>query len=175
MSDPMTIRSLNGVQTAALADALAEILIDCVEGGASVGFMQALTRKVAQDFWHGVAGSVARGERTLLIAQDPAGTVQGTVQLITSMPPNQPHRADIAKMLVHRRARRQGVAGRLLASAEQAARGQGKSMLVLDTETGGQAERLYARHGWIRVGEIPNYALKPDGRPCATSYFYKLL
>ncbi len=175
MTDPVTIRSLDGAQATALADALADILIDCVEGGASVGFMPPLTVAAARDFWHGVAASVARGERMLLIAQDPAGTVQGTVQLVTAMPPNQPHRADIAKMLVHRRARRQGVAGRLLAAAEQAASAQGKHVLVLDTETDGAAERLYARHGWIRVGEIPNYALKPDGRPCATTYFHKPL
>ena len=109
------------------------------------------------------------------MAEDPGGAIVATAQLILSQPDNQPHRADVAKMLVHRRARRRGLAQRLLSALEDEARREGKTVLVLDTVTGGDAERLYARGGWQRVGEIPNYALMPDGRPCATTYFHKQL
>jgi GNAT superfamily N-acetyltransferase len=116
---------------------------------------------------------VARGERILLIAEDGEGRVVGTVQLITALPDNQPHRADVAKMLVHRRARRRGIAQRLMAAVDATARAEGKTVLVLDTVTGSDAERLYQRAGWQRVGEIPKYALMPDGRFCSTTYFFK--
>ena len=118
---------------------------------------------------------VARGERALLIAEDEAGAIQGTVQLVLAQPENQPHRADVAKMLVHRRARRQGVAQQLMAAIEDEARAEGKTVLVLDTVTGGDAERLYARAGWQRVGVVPNYALMPDGAFCGTTFFCKQL
>jgi len=118
---------------------------------------------------------VARGERALLIAEDEAGAIHGTVQLVLAQPENQPHRADVAKMLVHRRARRQGVAQRLMAAIEDEARAEGKTVLVLDTVTGGDAERLYARAGWQRVGVVPNYALMPDGAFCGTTFFCKQL
>ena len=95
------------------------------------------------------------------------------MQVIAAGMPNQPHRGDVAKMLVHRRGRRRGAAEALLAAAEQAGRDLGLTLLVLDTVTGGDAERLYARLGWTRVGSIPNYALMPDGTPCTTTYFYK--
>ena len=156
-----------------LAD-LSAVLVDCVEGGASVSFMRPLARERADAFWRGVADGVAAGERIVLAAEDASGIV-GTVQLVLAQPENQPHRADVAKMLVHRRARRQGIAQRLLAAVEEQARARGKTVLVLDTVTGGDAERLYARCGWQRVGEIPNYALMPDGAPCATTYFHKQL
>ncbi len=168
------IRRLGGADAAAAVPALAEVLIDCVHGGASVSFMAPLPLAKAVGFWQGVAGGVARGERILLVAEDGTGIV-GTVQVVVDQPDNQPHRADIAKMLVHRRARRQGIAARLLAAAEQAARDAGKTVLVLDTVTGGDAERLYARCGWQRVGVIPNYALMPDGALCSTTYFHKPL
>jgi GNAT superfamily N-acetyltransferase len=145
-----------------------------VHGGASVSFMAPLPQAKALAFWQGVAAGVARGERVLLVADDQTGIV-GTVQVVLDQPDNQPHRADIAKMLVHRRARRQGIAAQLLAAAEAAARAAGKTVLVLDTVTGGDAERLYARCGWQRVGEIPNYALMPDGALCSTTYFHKQL
>lgn len=173
-----TIRLLDGSQAAAAVPALAEVLIDCVHGGASVSFMAPLPADKAQAFWRGVADGVARGERLLLVADGPdgpGGRIDGTVQVVLAQPDNQPHRADIAKMLVHRRARRQGLAARLLAAAEDAARTAGKTVLVLDTVTGGDAERLYARAGWQRVGEIPNYALMPDGALCSTTYFHKPL
>jgi GNAT superfamily N-acetyltransferase len=153
---------------------LAALLIDCVDGGASVSFMHPLPMEKAVAFWRGVADSVARGERALLVAEDDAGIV-GTVQLVLAQPDNQPHRADLAKMLVHRRARRQGLGEALMQAAEHMGRDCGKSLLVLDTVTGGDAERLYARLGWQQSGVIPNYALWPRGGLCATTYFYRTL
>jgi GNAT superfamily N-acetyltransferase len=153
---------------------LAEVLIDCVEGGASVSFMHPLTRDRAVAFWTRVTRSVAAGERVLLIAQDEQG-ICGTVQLILDVPENQPHRGDVAKMLVHRRARRLGLGAALMRAAEAAARDCGRTLLVLDAVTGGDAARLYERLGWIRVGDIPGYALMPRGEPCSTTYYYRNL
>jgi GNAT superfamily N-acetyltransferase len=155
-------------------EALADVLIDCVEGGASVSFMAPLTRDRALAFWRRVASGVANGERALLIAEDADG-ICGTVQLIFDLPENQPHRADLAKMLVHRRARRQGLGERLLQAAEATARECGKTLLVLDAVTDGDAARMYARHGWQRVGDIPEYALYPNGGFCSTTVFYRKL
>jgi GNAT superfamily N-acetyltransferase len=152
---------------------LAEVLIDCVEGGASVSFMSPLGLDKARAFWRGVAQGVALGERALLIAEDTEG-ILGTVQLILDLAENQPHRADLAKMLVHRRARRRGAGGLILRAAEQLARELGKTLLVLDTASG-DAERLYARHGWVRVGVVPGFALWPAGGPCDTTFFYRVL
>ena len=162
-------------EASACVDALAAVLIDCVEGGASVSFMGPLSQDKARAFWRDVADGVARGERAVLIAEDEAGAIHGTVQLVLAQPENQPHRADVAKMLVHRRARRQGLAQRLMAAIEDEARAEGKTVLVLDTVTGGDAERLYARAGWQRVGVVPNYALMPDGAFCGTTFFCKQL
>lgn len=156
----------------ALIEELADVLIDCVEGGASVSFMHPLPRRRAVEFWRGVARGVTAGERALLVAEDAAG-VCGTVQLVLDQPENQPHRADLSKMLVHRRARRRGVGVALMRAAEAAARECGKSLLVLDTVTGGDAERLYEQLGWVRVGVIPRYALMPGGEPCDTTVFYR--
>ncbi len=155
--------------------ALAEVLVDCVEGGASVSFMAPLTHAKADAFWRKAAPAVTRHERQILVAEDETGAIVGTVTVIFDLPENQPHRADVAKMLVHRSARRRGIAGALLAAAERHAAAAGKTLLVLDTVTGGDAERLYERHGWERCGVIPNYALFPDGRPCSTTVFYKEL
>ena len=152
---------------------LASLLIACVEGGASVGFMHPLPVERAAAFWSRVADGVRRGERVLLVADDANGRLTGTAQLVLSTPENQPHRADVAKMLVHPGARRQGIARSLLIALEDAARAEGRTLLVLDTVTGSDAERLYTRAGWQRVGEIPNYALMPDGAPCSTTVFYK--
>jgi GNAT superfamily N-acetyltransferase len=154
---------------------LSDVLIDCVEGGASVSFMLPMTRAKAETFWRHVAQALARGERAVLLAEDAAQSIVGTVQVILLQPENQAHRADIAKMLVHRRARRRGVGAALLAAAEYSALSAGKTTLVLDTVTDGDAERLYARQGWQVCGQIPNYALWPDGRPCSTTVFFKLL
>ena len=155
-------------------EGLSDVLIDCVEGGASVSFMLPMSRAKADAFWRSTAASVARGERVVLAAEDAAGTIVGTAQVILAQPENQPHRGDLAKMLVHRRARRRGVGAALLVAAERSALSAGKTLLVLDTASD-DAERLYARQGWQRCGEIPNYALWPDGRPCATTFFYKFL
>ena len=153
---------------------LSDVLIDCVEGGASVSFMLPITRATANAFWQNVARSVSRGERILLVAQDSSNRIVGTVQIIFAEAPNQPHRADVAKMLVHRRARKRGVGAALLAAAESAAMHAGKTLLVLDTASG-DAERLYARLGWQRCGVIPGYALLPGGGLCDTTFFYRAL
>ena len=155
------------------AQGLARVLIDCVEGGASVGFMHPLSMESALAFWRGVASDVERGARALLVAEDAAGIV-GTVQVVLEQPENQPHRADLSKMLVHRRARRRGIGAALMRAAEDAARRSRKSLLVLDTASG-DAERLYARMGWTLVGIIPAYALWPGGGFCGTSVFYRKL
>jgi GNAT superfamily N-acetyltransferase len=157
-----------------MIDALTEVLMDCVAGGASVSFMQPLTRDRATAFWRKVAEGVRAGHRALLVAEDAQG-VCGTVQLIFDLPENQPHRADLAKMLVHRRARRKGLGQALMRAAEQIARDCNKTLLVLDAVTDGDAARLYARLGWVRVGDIPNYALYPQGGYCSTTYFYRNL
>ncbi|KVV35393.1 acetyltransferase [Burkholderia ubonensis] len=175
MTEPITIRRVSGDEVTTYIDALSDVLIDCVEGGASVSFMSPISRDTAARFWRQVADGVMRGERILLVAQRADGRVVGTVQLITALPENQPHRADVAKMLVHRDARRQGVGARLMAAADDAARAAGKAVLVLDTVTGSDAARLYERAGWQRVGDVPNYALMPDGRYCATTFFHKQL
>jgi GNAT superfamily N-acetyltransferase len=171
----LSIRRLDAEDALAHTPQLADVLIDCVEGGASMSFMLPISRETALGFWRGVAQGVARGERVLLVAEDGEGRIVGTVQLVTAQPENQPHRADVAKMLVSPHARRKGVAQRLMAAVDEAAREAGKTVLVLDTVTGGDAERLYARAGWQRVGVVPNYALMPDGAFCSTTYFHKQL
>jgi GNAT superfamily N-acetyltransferase len=145
-----------------------------VQGGASVSFMAPLTRERADAFWRGVAEGVATGERTLFVAQEPSGEMLGTVQLILRQPENQPHRGEVAKMLVRRSARRRGVGERLMRAAEDAALALDKTLLVLDTASA-DAERLYARLGWSKVGVIPDFALMPDGAMCSTTVFYKAL
>ena len=166
-----SLRRLRAVDEAQIKQ-LADVLIDCVEGGASVSFMDPLTRERAEAFWRRVADGVHAGQRALVVAEDDRG-ICGTVQLLLDLPENQPHRADVAKMLVHRRARRQGVGAALMHAAEATARDCGRTVLVLDTVTGGDAERLYTRLGWQRVGEVPKYALMPRGEFCSTTFFYR--
>ena len=168
------VRRARPEEAARLVPALADVLIACVEGGASVSFMLPLSRERAETFWRNVTDGAARGDRILLVAEDETGVV-GTVQVLLTMPENQPHRGEIAKLLVHPRARRRGIAARLMEAAHEAARGAGKSLLVLDTVTGGDAERLYPRLGWQRCGVIPDFALWPAGGFCATTFFYKAL
>jgi GNAT superfamily N-acetyltransferase len=175
MNEDLIVRRVGAAEAAGCVEALADVLIDCVVGGASVSFMLPLPRERALAFWRGVADGVARGERVLLLAEDGAGQILGTVQMIIALPDNQPHRADVAKMLVRRDARRRGIAQRLLAALDDAARAEGKTVLVLDTVTGGDAERLYQRAGWQHVGVVPKYALMPDGDFCGTTFFYKHL
>jgi ribosomal protein S18 acetylase RimI-like enzyme len=155
--------------------ALCEVLIDCVEGGASVSFMQPLSRAKAEDFWLGVAKSIALGERALIVARNSKDHIVGTVQVILRQPENQPHRADISKLLVHRNARCHGLGASLMAAAEHSAKAAGKRVLVLDTASGGGAESLYERLGWQLCGRIPDYALWPNGGLCATTIYYKQL
>jgi GNAT superfamily N-acetyltransferase len=153
---------------------LSDVLIDCVEGGASVSFLLPMSRAKAEAYWRSTSASVARGERLVLAAEDAAGAIVGTVQVILAQPENQPHRGDLAKMLVHRRARRRGIGAALLVAAERSALSAGKTLLVLDTASD-DAERLYVRQGWQRCGQVPNYALWPDGTPCATTFYFKAL
>jgi GNAT superfamily N-acetyltransferase len=152
---------------------LAAVLHDCVHGGASVSFMLPMSAQKATLYWRATAAAVLRGEAIVLAAFDGAAIV-GTVTLLLRQPENQPHRADVAKMLVHRRARRRGAGALLLQAVEAEARRAGKTLLVLDTASA-DAERVYARGGWQRVGEIPDYALLPAGGLCATTLFYKRL
>ena len=173
MSNEIRIRFLHTIGDREI-QGLSDVLIDCVEGGASVSFILPMSRTKAEAFWRTIAASVARGERMVLIAEDDAGLIVGTVQVILAQPENQPHRGDVAKMLVHRQVRRRGIGAALLAAAERSALNAGKTLLVLDTASG-DAERLYAREGWQRCGQIPNYALWPDGTPCATTIFFKFL
>jgi GNAT superfamily N-acetyltransferase len=171
--DTIQVRSLPEVGDREIEE-LSDLLIDCVEGGASVSFMLPISRRTATDYWRNVAAGVARGDRILVVAEEPAGKIIGTVQLIFAQVENQPHRADIAKMLVHRRARKRGVGAALLSAAESAALNAGRTLLVLDTASG-DAERLYAKLGWQRCGVIPGYALLPGGGLCDTTFFYRML
>ncbi len=170
----MIIRRLSPTEARAASRVLADILMDCVAGGASIGFMANLTRQEAEGFWNGIAAGVAGGGRTLFVAEDDDG-ICGTVQLVPALMPNQPHRADLSKMMVHSRARRRGVGAMLLEAAEDHARARGFTLLVLDTVTGSDAARLYEREGWVRSGDIPNYARLPDGRLCGTTLYYRQL
>ena len=154
-------------------DALSAVLIDCVEGGASVSFMHPLPLAKAQAFWRQADEDLRRGARALLVADDDQG-IAATVQLLLEQPENQPHRADLAKMLVHRRARCRGVGAVLLASAEQLGRDCGKTLLLLDPASA-EAERLYVRGGWQRCGTVPGYALLPHGGRCATTFYFREL
>jgi GNAT superfamily N-acetyltransferase len=171
MKTPWSPRRLREVDDSQI-EALCDVLIDCVEGGASVSFMHPLTRERARAFWRRVAADVAAGERALLVADDAAGLC-GTVQLVLGQPENQPHRADLSKMLVHRRARQRGLGAALMRAAEATARDCGKTLLVLDAVTDGDGARLYERLGWQRVGVIPDYALLPRGGLCSTTVYYR--
>jgi ribosomal protein S18 acetylase RimI-like enzyme len=168
------IRRLAPVEVHEQLDALAGVLVDCVAGGASVSYLAPFSHEDARDAFETVAAEVEQGRR-LLLAAFADGDLVGTVQVVLALPPNQPHRAEIAKLLVHRSARRRGIAQRLMERAEAEARAEGRTLLVLDTVTGDDAERLYERLGWTKVGVIPGYALYPDGRPCDTTVFWKSL
>ena len=172
MSDPVVIRRAGPDDV--VAPALTEVLIDWVEGGASVSFMLPLEPDRAEAFWERTLDSTTRGERIVLVAEDHTRAVLGTVQVVLSAPENQPHRGEIAKLLVHRHARRRGLGEALMRAAEAAALDAGKTLLVLDTSSP-DAERLYERLGWQRVGVIPDYALWPQGGFVATTIFYKNL
>lgn len=170
-----SIQRLTPTGIRAKAPELAAVLLDCVAGGASVSFMSDLDRPRAERFWREVADRGESDGRAVFVAiRDSDGTAVGTVQMIPAGTENQPHRADVAKMLVMRAHRRHGLGGALMRAAEAAAVTAGKTLLTLDTASD-DAERLYTSLGWQRVGVIPNYALNPDGSACATVIFYKEL
>ena len=162
---------LDAAAAKAAINELADVLVDCVEGGASVSFMLPFSRDDAAKFFEKVIASAARGETVLVVARLD-GRIVGTVQLGLDMPPNQPHRADIKKLLVHRSARTHGLGAKLMERAEQEAKARSRTLLVLDTASG-DAERIYVRTGWQRVGVIPGYAMWPAGGFCDTTYFWK--
>jgi len=172
MTAQVEIRRLARADLLEELDGLAAVLADCVEGGASVSYMAPFSHEQARAAFEGFAAEVDAGRRVLLAAFA-GGELVGSVQVIFALPPNQPHRGEIAKLLVRRSARRRGIAQRLMEQAEAEARAEGKTLLVLDTVTGDPGERLYARLGWNRVGVLPGYALYPDGRPCDTTVFWK--
>jgi len=169
----IAIRRLDALDEAQIEE-LGEVLVDAIDSDAGVSFLHPLEPARAQAFWREVGEEVAAGRRALLVAEDGDGMV-GTVQLVLAQPENQPHRADLSKMLVHRRARRRGLGAALLEAAERTARDCGKTLLVLDTNSGSDAERLYARMGWTRVGEIPDFSIQPRGGLRATTVFYKII
>jgi len=171
MTPAADILLLEGKDAAAAIDDLVEVLADCVAGGASVSFMSPFSRADAAAYFRRVVVEVERGDTALLGARLD-GRIVGTVQLGLDTPPNQPHRADVKKMLVHRAVRRRGIGGALMQGVEEEARRRDRTVLVLDTASG-DAERLYVRSGWQRVGTVPDYALWPDGGLCATTFFWK--
>jgi GNAT superfamily N-acetyltransferase len=170
--DGLVVRRLDVGELGAQLDGLAAVLADCVEGGASVSYMAPFSLDDARAAFQGFADDAARGGR-VIVAAFLDGRLVGTVQVVLALPPNQPHRAEIAKLLVHRSARRRGIAELLMGQAEAEARKEGRTLLVLDAVTDGDAARLYARLGWTTVGVIPDFALFPDGRFCDTTYFFK--
>ena len=154
--------------------ALAALLVDAVASGASVNFMAGFEQAEAESFWRGQMAAIASGQRILLVAERGEDVV-GTVIVSFAPQPNQPHRADVNKMLVHSRYRRRGLGRRLLEAAEAAAREAGRTLLVLDTETGSSGHRLYAAAGWVEVGTIPGYAYSTDGHLSGATIFYKTI
>jgi ribosomal protein S18 acetylase RimI-like enzyme len=172
--DKVAIEQLDGDGVRAAIPALVDILRDSVANGASVGFMDWNTSADFESFWRGVAAEVGGGRILLFVARDENGVV-GTAQLHPVGKSNQPHRAEIAKVLVHSRARRRGIGEALMRAAETAALSLGRDLLVLDTDEAGAARRLYNRLGWTELGTIPRYALMPDGSDCGSTFFYKQL
>jgi len=165
------IQRLDGDDLETHLTSFSALLIGCVEAGASIGFLAPLTCERAEAFWREIAESLRREERLLFAALDDENGLLGTAQLVPAALENQPHRADVSKMMVSPAARRQGVGLQLLEALEEEARARGRWLLVLDTATGSPAEALYRKQGWERIGEIDDYALWPDGRLCATTFY----
>lgn len=171
-----TVTLLTPQQAQERRDALIDLLVDSVESGASVNFLWPMTRAKAEGWWDGALASHARGERLIFVAEDAGGQVDGSVQLMPAVPENQAFRADLGKMLVHSRARRQGLGEALMRAAEAEALRIGRTLLTLDTEKDSAGERLYARMGWTKFGEVPGFAMRADGQlrqDC--SFFYREL
>jgi ribosomal protein S18 acetylase RimI-like enzyme len=173
-SPHIEVRRLVPSELRARLDGLAAVLHDCVEGGASISYMAPFSLEDARGAFEAFVAEAEHGRR-LIVGAFVNGELVGTVQVILALPPNQPHRGEIAKLLVHRSARRQGIAERLMGVAEREAIAEGKTLLVLDTVTGSAAERLYERLGFTPLGVIPGFALFPDGRPCDATLFWKAL
>lgn len=171
----MIIRQMDGAAARAALDGLCDVLVDCVEGGASVGFMSPYGRDDAVRYWQSVFPAVEDGGTLLFTAEDETGCILGTVQVGIRQFPNQPHRADLKKLLVHSAARGRGIARQMMEKAEAEAVRHGRVLLVLDTATGSPAEDVYRRLGWSAAGIVPDYALYPDGRYCSTTFYYKRL
>ncbi len=170
----ITIRVLGAEEAGARLGELADILVDAVASGASVNFLAGFSHPEAEGFWRSQLPGIASGERRLLVGHDGRRLV-GTVVLTMALQPNAPHRAEIGKMLVLSRLRRQGLGRRLLAAAEDAACAAGRTLLLLDTETGSAGDRLYRSCGWTELGTVPDHARRPDGRVAPTTMFYKTL
>ena len=169
------IRLLTPAEADVARPDLVDLLLDCVDGGASVNFVQPMTREKSEGWWAGALASHARAERLILIAEE-NGRIDGSVQLVPAGQENQPHRADIAKLLVHRRARRNGLGAALMQAAETEAKQRNRTLLTLDTEADSAGERLYQRLGWTRFGQVPGYAVTADGTHRQTcSFYFKLL
>lgn len=156
-----------------VVDGLAALLLDAVASNAGISFMSDLTPDAAAAWWRQIL-TTASARTVVLIARDEQG-IAGTVQLQPAWAPNQPHRGDIAKLIVHRRARGRGIGRALMHAIDEEARNHHYTLLLLDTCKGGAAERLYTSLGWVRVGEVPSFALNPDGSWCDTVFFYKQL
>jgi len=171
---PVEVKRLTAAEARAALDALATVLQDTVDGGDSVSFMDGFGIDDARAFYESLLPEVERGTRVLLAAYVD-GELVGTVQLIHAWPPNSQHRADVAKLLVHRAARGQGVGRALMEQLEREARADGKTLLILDTVAERAADRLYGRLGWTRLGTVPDYARDPDGSFCDATFFYKHL
>jgi GNAT superfamily N-acetyltransferase len=173
-TEQLEVRRLDPAEAREQLDALAGVLADCVLGGASVGYLEPFSHADARGVYEDYVRDAEQGRRIILGAFLD-GNLVGTAQLILAVPPNQPHRAEVARVLVHRSARKRGIAQRLMEQLEHEASAEGKTLLVLDAVTGGDAARLYERIGWNTVGVIPGYALYPDGRLCDTTVFWKAL
>jgi GNAT superfamily N-acetyltransferase len=169
-----TIRTLDAAETTASLPELSDILVDAVANGASVNFLAGFTHDAAKTFWRNQIPGIASNATKLIVADNGQNLV-GTVLLMFAHQPNAPHRAEIGKMLVHSTARRQGLGRRLLTAAETAASDAGRTLLMLDTETGSAGDLLYRNCDWIEVGRVPNHAFRPDGRLATTTIFYKQL
>jgi GNAT superfamily N-acetyltransferase len=171
---PVEVKRLTVAEASSELDALAAVLHDAVDGGDSVSFMDGFSVPDARAFYESLLPELDRGTRILLAAYVD-GELVGTVQLVHAWPPNSQHRADVAKLLVHRRARGRGVGRALMEQLEHEARADGKTLLILDTVADRAADRLYDRLGWTRLGTVPGYALDPDGSFCDATFFYKNL
>jgi GNAT superfamily N-acetyltransferase len=171
-SPPVTIRELDADGYRAAIPGLAALLVDAVDGGASVNFVAGVTKEQAAAWWTERVDQVRDGVITPLVAVDGEDVV-GSLLLIRSTNPNSPHRAEIGKVLVHRSARRRGIGAALMRAIEERARADGRWMLVLDTVTGSAAESMYRSLGWTELGVMPNHALLTDGTPAPTTFFWK--